>query len=483
MLRNRTILCKSIQSEVCKIECETKSTNGKHGNTSLPPKGELANNMAQFASNLTNTFANDASLLEQYSANPSVTRGETLHIHSHPNKDLIVYPNRKGIVVRDLNNPKASFVYRGHEGKTTVEKFSPCGNYIASGDEYGRLFVWAWDTPTHITKFESRVFAAGLLDIDWSPDNTKLLLVGDGGSGTMTKVVTADSGNNVGEMVGHNRRATSCAFKQSRPFRCMTGGEDNKVVYFKGPPFKMEKTHDYSTFVNSVRMSRDGSKAVSVGADQTIRFYDPETGDKTESIANAHDGTIYEAAFSPDGTKLLTCGADKVAKIWDISSRNCETTFMFGDEIGNQQNSVFWVREGLLISVSLNGDINVLNPDNPSKPERVIQGISHLPMALRRKNGKIVMADSAGVICVFDLADGRVSKVCGVDKASQVGAVHAAQVTGLTVVGDNKIVSAAMDKTLTISSLDDMKVLETVELLLGGRYGKQRCYWCCSGPS
>jgi hypothetical protein len=38
---------------------------------------------------------------------------------------------------------------------------------------------------------------AGLLDIDWSPDNTKLCIVGDGGSGTMTKVITADSGNNV----------------------------------------------------------------------------------------------------------------------------------------------------------------------------------------------------------------------------------------------------------------------------------------------
>lgn len=420
--------------------------------------------MAQFASNVTNTFANDVSLLEQYSGNPSVTRGETLHIHSHPSKDLIVYPSRKGVVVRDLENPKGSFVYRGHEGKTTVAKFSPSGNYIASGDEHGRLIVWAWDTPTHVTKFETRVFVAGLLDLDWSPDNSKLLVVGDGGSGTMTKVITADSGNNVGEMVGHNRRATSCAFKQTRPFRCMTGGEDNKVVYFKGPPFKMDKTHDYTTFVNSVRMSSNGSKAVSVGADKTIQFYDPDSGDKTDSITDAHDGTIYEAAFSPDGTKLLTCGADRVAKIWDIGSKSCEKTFTFGDEIGNQQNSVLWLRDGLLISVSLNGDINVLDEANPGKPKKVIQGLSHLPMALTRSSSKVVMADSAGVVCVYDLADGQASKVKGQDASSQAGAVHATQVTGLTVIGGDKIMSAAMDKTLTVSSLGDLKALETVEL-------------------
>lgn len=421
--------------------------------------------MTQFASNLTNTFANDESLLEIWAGVPSVTRGETLHIHAHPSKNLIVYPCRKAIVVRDLDNPKASFVYRGHDAKTTVAKFSPSGNYIASGDETGRLIVWAWDSPAHVTKFETRCFVAGLLDIDWSPDNTKLCLVGDGGSGTMTKVITADSGNNVGEMVGHNRRATCCAFKQSRPFRCMTGGEDNKVVYFAGPPFKMEKTHAYSTFVNSVRMSADGTKAVSVGADKSIQFYDPATGDKTTSIPDAHGATIYEAAFSPDGTKLLTGGADKVAKIWDIGSAACEMTFNFGDsEMGDQQASVLWPRADLMISVSLNGNINILNPASPGKPKQVIQGFQFLPMSMARSGETVVKGDSEGVLCVFDLAKGSVNKVKGQDASSQAGAVHTTQVTGLVVMGGDKIVSAAMDKTMTVSSLSELKALETVEL-------------------
>jgi WD40 repeat protein len=366
-------------------------------------------------------------------------------------------------VVRDLDNPKASFVYRGHEGKTTVAKFSPNGNYIASGDEFGRLIVWSWDAANHRTKFESRLFAAGIFDLDWSPDNTKLSVVGDGGSGAMVKCVTADTGNNVGEMVGHNRRVTSCVFKPSRPFRIMTAGEDNKVGYYQGPPFKLDKTHDFSSFVMSVRMSADGSKAASVGADRTIQFYDPATGDKTTAINAAHEGTIYECAFSPDGTKLLTGGADKVAKVWDIGSGNCETTFTFGGGMGDQQNSVLWPRADLMLSVSLGGNINVLDTSNPSTPKQIIQGFQSLPTDFKHVNGTVAMGDSDGVVCLFDLASGAVSKVAGQDASSIQGAVHTTQITGVTVVGGN-IVSVAMDKTLTLSSVADKKAVETVEL-------------------
>jgi WD40 repeat protein len=265
----------------------------------------------------------------------------------------------------------------------------------------------------------------------------------------------------------------------------MTGGEDNKVVYFAGPPFKMEKTHDYSSFVNSVRMSADGTKAVSVGADRSIQFYDPATGDKTTAITNAHEGTIYEAAFSPDGTKLLTGGADKVAKIWDIGAGTCETTFTFGSsQMGDQQNSVLWPRADLMISISLCGNINILDPANPSKPKQVIQGFQFLPMSLARNGQTVVMGDSEGVVCVFDLATGKASKVRGQDASSQAGAVHTTQVTGLAVMGGDKIVSAAMDKTLTVSSLSELTALETVELpswpeSLAGSDG-QRWWWLCS---
>jgi hypothetical protein len=51
-----------------------------------------------------------------------------------------------------------------------------------------------------------------------------------------------DSGSSVGEISGHSKPVSSCDFKQTRPYRVVTGGEDMLVNYFEGPPFKFKKS-------------------------------------------------------------------------------------------------------------------------------------------------------------------------------------------------------------------------------------------------
>ena len=51
-----------------------------------------------------------------------------------------------------------------------------------------------------------------------------------------------ETGTSVGEIMGQGKPINSCDFKSSRPYRIITGSEDNTVAVFEGPPFKFKLT-------------------------------------------------------------------------------------------------------------------------------------------------------------------------------------------------------------------------------------------------
>ena len=57
-----------------------------------------------------------------------------------------------------------------------------------------------------------------------------------------------DSGSTVGEFTGHSKRALSCAFKPTRPFRIITCGEDMLVNFYEGPPFRFKASFRHVHF-------------------------------------------------------------------------------------------------------------------------------------------------------------------------------------------------------------------------------------------
>lgn len=52
----------------------------------------------------------------------------------------------------------------------------------------------------------------------------------------------ADTGTSVGEISGQSKPINSCDFKPTRPFRIITGSEDNTIGIYEGPPFKFKMT-------------------------------------------------------------------------------------------------------------------------------------------------------------------------------------------------------------------------------------------------
>lgn len=63
-------------------------------------------------------------------------------------------------------------------------------------------------------------------------------------------VFMAETGTSVGEISGQSKSINSCDFRPARPFRLITGSEDNTIAVFEGPPFKFKYAHIlYTKFI------------------------------------------------------------------------------------------------------------------------------------------------------------------------------------------------------------------------------------------
>ncbi len=51
---------------------------------------------------------------------------------------------------------------------------------VSCVDTSGKVRVWSWDNPEHITKLECPVFAGEIKDLDWDSESKKIVACGDG---------------------------------------------------------------------------------------------------------------------------------------------------------------------------------------------------------------------------------------------------------------------------------------------------------------
>ncbi len=386
----------------------------------------------------------------------SINISETFHYLFFYSLPLLIYPSGKLIVVKNYLNPSETFVYRGHAFPTTVAKFSPNGFWVASADTAGKVRVWSWDNPEHLTKLETGVFAGAVYDLDWDNESKKIAAVGDN-NGLLVKCFTWDTGNSAGEMLGHTKRVLSVAYKQSRPYRIVTGGEDMRTLFYAGPPFKLDHSNNdvHTNFVNCVRYSLNGLKIVSVSSDKKIQVYDGATGQPSGEIPNAHDGGIYSVAFSPDGNYFVTASADKKLKLWNTNTLALEQTFTpsHDPQLGDMQNSVVWNKDSI-ISISLNGNINIFNRSNTAAPERVINAhqVAITASVVDHTTQTLYSGSYDGVIIARQLQGTYDAvKFSGGDKRSISNAIHGGKLVGLVII-DDTLVSVGWDDKIRWAS-------------------------------
>jgi WD40 repeat protein len=347
---------------------------------------------------------------------PLAERGQNLHLgYDSKNKDKICYPSRAGIVVRSLSDATDSDVYNGFRGvaNTTVAKFSPSGYYLACGGTDGHLHIVASkrnEEGDFIQRAQYEVLSGPIKDIAWSMDNDRCLVVGDGKE-SFTRALLVNSGATVGDIGGHSGRVQSVDFKPSRPFRAITGSEDQKTNFYAGPPFKFgHSTEIHTGNVNCVRYNHKGSLYCTIGSDKQGFLFDGKEGKQVGVMGpeGMHTATIYTCSWSPDDSMILTTSADKTTKVWAVGEDNnatLVTTFAFQDAKNrlNMMCGGVWA-DSCLVTSNLNGDVFQLQQGQPD-PVKVYRGHHNYisGMAVNAANGELVCCDGSGRIISWDV--------------------------------------------------------------------------------
>ncbi|CAL5874925.1 uncharacterized protein PFLUO_LOCUS9227 [Penicillium psychrofluorescens] len=388
-----------------------------------------------------------------WAASPSTTRGQPTQLSSDAKGERLAYAANKSIFLRSIDDPAVAKQYTEHKVQTTVARFSPSGFYVASGDVAGLVRVWDC-VGDGILKGEYSIINGRINDLAWDGDSQRIIAVGDGKQ-RYGHCITWDSGNTVGEIYGHTQQINSVAIRQQRPLRAATAGDDKKLVFYHGAPFKfnMGIGDKHSNYIYGVGFSPDGSTLASVGADRKIWLYDGKTGETKGQIGEGeHTGSIFGLSWSKDSKKFVTASADRTVKIWDVEAGKAAQSWTLGEEgamaVRDQQVGVVWPpgrSDNLLISLSLSGDLNYLVEGTP-KPRQVVQGhqknITSMTQSVTGDKETLWTGSFEGRVCSWDVASGTAEEI--------EGDSHSGYIAGLapTSEGAGRIYSVGWDDTI-----------------------------------
>merc|ERR1712240_735055 len=229
-------------------------------------------------------------------------------------------------------------VYTQHSCQVNVAKYSPSRFYIASADKSGKVRIWDTVNKEHILKNEFQPISGPIKDLAWSSDNQRIVVVGEGRE-KFGHVFLADTGTSNGDITGQTRPINTVDFKPSRPFRIVTGSEDNTAAVYEGPPFKFKGTKtEHTRYCQVVRYSPDGSMWASGGFDGKIFLYDgkdselkgelsgyinyldPEKPASPKRVIKGHNKPITSMGLSTDRRTIYTAASDGTVISWDSES-------------------------------------------------------------------------------------------------------------------------------------------------------------------
>jgi cell division cycle protein 20 (cofactor of APC complex) len=174
--------------------------------------------------------------------------------------------------------------YKTHEQEVVGLKWNEDGSTLASGGNDNYLCLWDakmsssrrqhWVTP----RLVSREHQAAVKALDWCPFHRGLLASGGGTTDRTIKLWNSNSGTLLSSTDTGSQVSSVIWSRDNRELCSSHGYPSNELILWKygqrSDLTKMKAISGHTARVLSMVCSPDGSKVVSAGADETLRFWD-----------------------------------------------------------------------------------------------------------------------------------------------------------------------------------------------------------------
>ncbi|KAH8748441.1 hypothetical protein F5883DRAFT_721048 [Diaporthe sp. PMI_573] len=146
-------------------------------------------------------------------------------------------------------------------------------------------------------------------------------------------VVEADWNAYLQTLEGHDDSVNSVAFSADGQRLASGSGDDTIKIWDPASGQYLQTLKGHDSWVLSVAFSADGQRLASGSSDETVKIWDPASGQCLQTL-KGHNNSVHSVAFSADGQRLASGSDDETVKIWDPASGQCLQTLKGHD---------FWV--------------------------------------------------------------------------------------------------------------------------------------------
>ncbi len=251
-----------------------------------------------------------------------------------------------------------------HNGQVSSVNFSPDGKFLASGSEYGIIKIWSVGNgkgqalrtlKEHIAGEHTAEEHAAVLSLDFSPNNEFLASGEEDGRVILWRV---QSGELLAELGRHEGAVLAVSFSSGHEFLA-SGSRDGSVkIWDVQSKEELEPLGDFDSAVKSISFSSN-SKFLACGTQGgTIKILNMDTREAQYTFDRAHTDAVKIVRFLPDSELLISGSYDKTVKLWEISEQERSCSFQGGHDEGISSLN-FSLRDASFVSGSWDGTIKV----------------------------------------------------------------------------------------------------------------------------